>query len=321
MIDTLRFRTHGDIRNVAGGVLGWERTRISARDAWDTKGEPTVSQGELNSFEHPETGVRLLVREGCSVTVEASLPRVLFGCNGRLLRNDSDIAASCVRLAGMLDQVIDPLVPHLVQTEAGLHASWRISRIDLVWQFRGVPSQWIVAHASTGHPKVRRTAQQFFSESLLWPGKECAIRMYDKELEANGTPGEVVRVEYQLRGKECSRTVETASMRIPSFSQLWAKYREISLGFQPVRLPNPKRLGVHQLLAILHSEGVTIEGVPILDWARAFTVSHRGWYRLRNKVKAYRVEHFRIDWEALVPATGPADAPEVLPKEKVKVAA
>ena len=113
---------------------------------------------------------------------EVSLPRVLFGHNGKLLSSQSDIGRALHKVYALLDLFTGPA---LSQRE--------FTRVDLVWQFKGNPSDFALAHCDCLHPMIRRPAIDYRNNGLRWEGSHLNILMYDKLLQQKKMAGDVVR--------------------------------------------------------------------------------------------------------------------------------
>jgi hypothetical protein len=77
----------------------------------------------------------------------------------------------------------------------------RCTRLDLVGQFLVEPADMLAAHRETMHPRIRGRKSYYEGESLHFVRKERHLRIYDKVNEMQGKPGQVTRVEWQLRGE------------------------------------------------------------------------------------------------------------------------
>jgi len=64
-------------------------------------------------LEHPLLGIRIFAREGIIVKVEAELPKLLYGHNGRLLATQAEVDAALQRLKAILQTFSEPLGPKL----------------------------------------------------------------------------------------------------------------------------------------------------------------------------------------------------------------
>lgn len=145
-------------------------------------------------FQHKETGLRVISDYGGRWALECSLPRVLFGTNGRLIVTDGQKAEAVRAMLGLLNEIGN-----------GHLEPQRVDRLDVVWQFRVSPAQFCESYRTATHPHCRRFRAEYSTGGLSWVGKQEVVRAYDKELEQRGTEGGVLRVEVQARGDVVER--------------------------------------------------------------------------------------------------------------------
>lgn len=252
------------------------------------------------------SGLRIGGSDFMAEWVEVSLPRLLFGHNGRVIENQDQVndALSLVRQR----------LTYWCDYGRRNFDAWHFTRVDLVQQFRGSPGVWCAAFSETTHPMVRRKAREFFGRGLSWDGSETQIRLYDKMLEASKNKvqdGDVVRFEVQLRGEALRKRLATeidkwTDRKIVTrldFARCYSEYRKILLHFQPVRVARPP-FSKEGLIAFCHHHGFKVDGVPFLTLIRP-VMSRRSWCRIQRAIKEFRPEFTRIDLAALLPASSP----------------
>lgn len=330
MIDTVRFKVQLSPKSPADiqAKTGWKVSVSTGRETWFSDGGHLALQ-DFTIAQHEASGLRAAWK-GASwleASVEVSLPRALYGSNGQLLQDESDIADALHVVDGLLWELGNPCSFTPDWTPAFIP---EYNRVDLVWHFAGSPASWILAHALGSHPWVRKVPQQYFGETLTFHGKEVGICIYDKELEQNGKPGNVVRVEVRLKGKRLLTSLgeywqgDKSRLHVLSlpFKRCWQVYRSACVAFEPTLLPViPKGRSASPWIAMLISEGATIKGVPLADLVRV-QVSRATRYRINALVKSYRTEYTGIHWSELLPEEGPSLVPpEVLPLKKETPAA
>lgn len=149
---------------------------------------------------------------------EVSLPRLLFGHNGRLLATQADMDAALEKLRGELAGFAD--VPAV--------AEWpKPSRLDLAWQFDvrkrlGRPPQaLILAHGGLQHPAVREPPVPR-RNSLTWEGSKLRLQLYGKSRKQK-LGDSIIRAELRLRGEHMNRALRHGDWR--KLSVLWPCYR------------------------------------------------------------------------------------------------
>jgi hypothetical protein len=159
--------------------------------------------------------------------VEASLPRLLFGHNGRLLSTVDELNAALDVLAEILQEHAE--VPPLEE--------WRLKRLDLCWNFDLPARPFIMAHAPLQFPGIRRQPASFgMGSGVSWRGAKSkfVVSMYDKSREV-GTTGSVLRVEIRLLGKHLGRFRLMEGWR--QFPVLWKTFRTVMSTFPPIPAP------------------------------------------------------------------------------------
>lgn len=161
--------------------------------------------------------------------VECSLPRLLWGHNGRLIASQDELTAAWQRLFTVTTSFADvsPL------------ADWQPERLDLVWQL-AVPDAGAVIDTLSGlrYPGIRSPAIHQAGRCVTWrgAGSRFMVQAYHKSAKAR-QPGEVLRVEVRLRGSELRR-LHGRDWR--DFSALYGAYRELVTGLPDVSLPDGK---------------------------------------------------------------------------------
>lgn len=280
MIDTVRYYQSRTYRYtvplkqaiaVGGGFLAGYSVRCVG---WDTY-----------VIIHKDSGLRAIFCAGALRRVEVSLPRLLFKRNGKLLSSQRDIDASLNEADALLDLFSSALSHRRVFT-----------RVDLVWQFKGNPVEFAAAHAHCCHPMIHQPARDFRNSGLEWQGSQTKILMYDKSLEQTGRPGNVVRVEIQLKGgklrKVLGRGVDLTSL---TFRKCYHEYRSIILRFSPK--PIPLVSDAIDLIAFARQ----VHGIDLWQhWQRNYT-SRQSLNRARRQLLLRKVDYSSIDWLKMLP--------------------
>jgi hypothetical protein len=214
--------------------------------------------------------------------VETSLPRLLHPSNGILLK-PSEMPASVSRLRNLLA---------LAAPDAALG---QMTRADLVLHFRMDPDDAIQAFRGIPHPKVRRAAREFFGTGLEWPGDHVHIRFYDKLREMEQRRGDIMRLEFQLRGRKQLPAIWDGS----AFDMVTAHlfYRRLALGFEPRSLSRPSDLV--GFLAWLERNAGTVKGQRPLDVYLAMKKPEYG-RQLRASVRRASVPELVLDFRELL---------------------
>jgi hypothetical protein len=131
--------------------------------------------------------------------------------------------------------------------------------------------------------------------------------MYDKSLKDRRTPGDVVRVEIQLRDAPLKQSLAGGEEYVTEldFAQCYQAFRTLLITFapsQPVSTPQDK----YEALALIERQaqaaGIDSPVELLLSTMKARTA--REWRRLITAAQL-RLENFR--WEEVLPESGPPD--------------
>lgn len=286
MVDTIR----------AGFFGEW---RPSAHDGWDVrvtrriKGDGEAAwEGVERLMVHRDSGMRVGGTEEFSLWLEVSLPRMIHGTNAMMIRDQGQLDEAIERLLAAAREVSVPL-------SAVMGAA--LSRVDLCAQFRFPPDLMILAHREAVHPCFRRRPDHYRGGSLRFVGSERVCKFYDKLHEMSRQPGDVVRVEWELRSRALARDfgrepVVLGGLRIDDCYQT---FRRLCLAFEPAP-PPAARPSVADMLTVGIRDGVELGGIPIFDfWARGR--APRTVRRMRLEVARRCPAVFSVDWRALLP--------------------
>jgi len=257
------------------------------------------------SFDDQATGYHAHGQQGDVVYHRASLPRLLHGDNGNLIKNQTELDAALDRLKQKAGELGTSCTPDS-----------HFTRVDLVWQFRGDPAQYVQAHRNCRHARIRSDVIRYEQRSLALKGSELRISIYDKTLERFKRHGNIVRVEAQLRGRLLKEQLGDGDpVQTLDFDKCYQAFRRIMLGFIPPGIPQAS--GIAQLLAIGEREQWESGGVAAFD---LYTkgMSERHIRRLKSDMALVRPAVFQIDWSQLLPANGPP-APVELDNEKASL--
>jgi hypothetical protein len=256
------------------------------------RGRPISGPTTSISYDDPDTGYHAYGEDGSIRYHRASLPRLLHGQNGNLIKDQVE-----------LDRALELL--HAKSDEIGnlARSGYHFTRVDLVWQFRGDPARFILAHRHARHPRLRGDPVLYEARSLALEGSEMRIDIYDKTREQFKRNGDIVRVEVQLRGERLKEELG-AGNRVTKldFGDCYTAYRRIMLGFCPAAIPDVGTIG--HFLAIGEREDWQAEGIPAFEIYTA-DLSDRQRRRLQKQMAAARPTVHQIDWAQLLPADGP----------------
>lgn len=291
MIDTVRFHTGGSWRD-SFTPSGWSITTNEK----DIDGRKDRSRFCF----HEDTGLRVTGSPAGPSLVECSLPRILHGSNGRLIRDPHDLQQAVAKVLDMVSKVVE-------SPDAG-----KLTRLDTVWQFKGDPASWITSLGCARHPSIRSEPQHFFGQSVSWVGTTMCLRIYDKRQETFGKPGDVVRVESQVRGKTLKQLqpVVGSSLAQLQWDGCWKVLRAVVTELPAFKIRDTSRpLSLAGFLAYLQVNKVMV-GDQHAEDAYLLARSTRQQRRLRAMMStASREELITVDPAALFPEVGP---PEVV---------
>ncbi len=258
-----------------------------------------MSPAVTYAFDDPQTGYHGHGEADYVLYHTASLPRLLFGHNGRLIQNQAQIDAALDLMRAKAGELGSPPAT----------ADLRFVRADLVWQFSIDPAQVVLAHRNSRHPRIRSNPIRYEDRSIVFAGRERRVSFYDKVLERFKHPGNVLRVEVQLRGQVLKDQLgDGDAVTHLDFNACYRVYREILLGFEPSPVPQVTKIA--HLLAIGEKEGWQSNGVTSFQLYTAGE-SARTVRRLKRQMALLRPAIFQIHWRELLPEGGPPPAVEV----------
>jgi hypothetical protein len=191
---------------------------------------------------------RFLVHAGVIKKVEADLPKLLHGHNGRLLKSQQEIDAALARLKAVLETISQGL-----GTKNGFFPGdvpgdvWTYyTRIDLVWQFDLPPALVLLALRNAKHPEITKRTGEWQDQTLVFPGTKIRISMYDKKAKMRAScPHNVMRVEIQLHDEKIAEHIDFDGtvLKDLSFNAVYTAYRDSLLQFGFNRMPDPGARG------------------------------------------------------------------------------
>ena len=275
------------------------RWRGNTPDGWtaiESRRTVPVADGSLlqkcgRMMAHEESGLRVGGDLEFAWWFEASLPRVLLGCNGLMIATDEQLGEAITKTLQLVETVCEAM---LTGNDP------RVTRLDLVGQFLVEPQDMLAAHRETMHPRIRGRKSYYEGESLHFVGKERHLRIYDKVKEMQGKPGHVTRVEWQLRGEALRHDMnrDFVGLKNLMIEDCYASYRRLCLELVPSSLPVDSTL--YDILAAAGREGTKLQGLALFDfWARG---KHpKTVRRVRREVAKRRESTFSIDWQRLLP--------------------
>jgi hypothetical protein len=240
-------------------------------------------------IKHEQSGLCVVFCANRLEWVEVSLPRVVFGHNGKLIAWQRGIDVAVEAVDSILDRFSKITNARRVYT-----------RVDLVWQFKGDPSLLYRAHRSCRHPMIRRTPIAYNNNGLEWRGSGLKILMYDKLLQQAGRNGNVIRVEVQFRGVRLRKLLgNSQTVTNLRFRRCYSTFRRIIKKFSPKLLPViSKPVDLIAFAAARHN----VDLWP--HWEKTYK-NRQSLNRARNQFRASKLRYFRVRWSKLLPPSHP----------------
>ncbi len=289
MIDTVSFKPEfwslADI-----GVPSVWRQKITSKSGSRT--EKGMVLPNLHHYELLDQEVGIFVRAGedrSIFSVQASLPRVLFGHNGILLKSQADIDLALKEVDRRIDQIA--VRANNIRT---------FSRVDLVLHFNGNPGKFIQAHRNFRFPGIRSEPVYYGKQGLFWRGSDLKVRLYDKALKEYRKSSEIVRLEFELHGEKLRKSFNGNWLPVAelNFHDCYRVFRRLAFQFEPSELPKTTRIG--DLLAVGATAGWNFQGLSQFDLYTS-QLSSKRTSQLRKEIAAKRIEYFSINWANLLP--------------------
>ncbi|MBA2269126.1 MAG: hypothetical protein H0W20_00815 [Chthoniobacterales bacterium] len=146
---------------------------------------------------------------------------------------------------------------------------------------------------------IHRPAIDYGNGGLEWRGS-TRITMYDKVLKQTKRPGNVIRLEVELRGKKLAQLLNSG---IPvtslDFRVCYGAYRRIVQMFRPIASP--------QCRDTLDLIAFTAQRYSIDLWPHWKTVykNRQSANRARRRLLGLKLSYYKIDWATLLPNSRP----------------
>jgi hypothetical protein len=297
VIDTYNERFEGS--RLKGYALpnGWSRRDSKITDSRCTRAYWRVW--------HRQTSMNVAGYDVHVTSAEASLPRLLYGHNGRLITGDSEIEAGVARFRDLLDEIATP------------PDDFRVGRVDLAWHLEVDVRTFLNAYMSLSHKRIRSVPEYHVGNSLEFIGTYLACRFYDKQFLATRSRGGPLRCEFQC-GNHKAVSKQFNGNLVPvkriKFDEAYRVFREIAQGFAPARVPKITERA--EAFAVAMEEGVTVNNVPAFEFFTAH-LGEKQRRRLRQEVAvALRNKGSYLSLDKAFPPDGPPLARHCDPSKK-----
>jgi hypothetical protein len=303
MIDTIRILNPSTLLNLDPVIsvrriipaaippLGWNRTNYNRPHSRTAK--------KSFRLDDPASGYRGNGHTGEINCHQVSLPRLLHGQNGTLIKDQNELNEALALLKNKADEVCE-----------FNYFDHHFTRVDLVWHFEGDTAEFILAHRNARHQRIRKDPTIFEIESrahsLSFDGSELRITIYDKSFEVFKRKGQIVRVEVQFHGRILKELLGAGELvKTLNYDLCYQVYRQILLGFVPS--PISKATTIAEFLAIGERAGWHSHGISAFD---IYTKNRgeRQIRRLQRGMAVCRSTVHQIDWSQLLPPDGPPKA-------------
>lgn len=282
MIDTVRLKV----------LAPWNGSTIPSGWVVSEGAKVDTGNGRMANYRamcDVRTGFRISGTATDATAVEVSLPRLLHGSNGALLKSEDEVKEAFRLMGARMEKALK------------LESDYRpaITRLDAAWncEIDGGVRTVIRSVENARHANVRRATVVYKGESIHWPGTNCRVRIYDKGKEVLGRESNVVRFEAQFREKWVKPFNENPEcMGQAAYQAL----REAVLKLQVVEEP---RFGdLASLFAYMEQDGVRdSQGRDVLAIYRA-GLSRSARYRIDAQIRAARVNYSKVIFSSLFPA-------------------
>ncbi len=205
MIDTIRFTARASIRAAFHDVhnlpFDW--------DSNETKRHDHQGDRAFTTIECSSVGLSIYVREDHYVTIDANLPKLLWGHNGRLIATQEDFEKAMQWLDYFLCQLLEPQFPDagFIPGYGQKKTSGHFTRIDMPWHFP-YESGVFQSLRDASHPKIRSSASLLKGSTVYLSGSFLGITAYDKIRELRlreRFSKRIYRVEFRLQKKALSK--------------------------------------------------------------------------------------------------------------------
>jgi hypothetical protein len=245
---------------------------------------------------HKKLGIRFFGNREAIIKVEASLPRVLFGHNSRLIVSQSEINAALRKLDRKLSYISHPPEEDREYT-----------RVDLVWHVPGSCADFILAHRDVRHPLVRKATCVYDKESITWGGSSFRLVLYDKTKKELGSQGDFVRVEAQLRGRSLDQFLYDQN-NVLEFTKCYQYLRKLVFQLEPPEVASVT--GIVSLLAACKRMPAPPNEVHPVE-VYLLTRSSRRQRDLRRQLADVSIERRGVNWRLLLPEDPPKSPPQM----------
>lgn len=322
MLDTIRVKASIPVLSDREQEL-----RRNESTAWTNRSEQVFHSHtkqwieEINAH-HRDSGFNATVNEGTLTKARASLPRLIHGSNGILIKTPDELLKARSAFLTCLSFL----------NNKAREDNFKITGLDLVLNFPLDPQELLALHRNAKHPMIHRETEEYYNapvkktwgkpphvlnslNTVRFHGTRTTIQLYDKVREvlkckAHDWPEKspCTRVEIQLRGaKHIAKQLRIQGRDFVTLDQLdfrtcYLAYRRILMGFDENGAVPTFKPDTVSFLAILEKHPETWESIGMrpLDWYRS-TVAKRTFRETRRQVGKLQLELGQFRWADQLP--------------------
>lgn len=347
MIDTIRYSCSWKllpefqerVENKRKRLYGqWGQLFYDPRINWirkDFPRKPFIIQHKTSKLVCVGDADRILV-------FQVSLPGLLHGCNGMLIKNNLECQLAFQKLVDTLSEISSPPdTPYLFH---------EVKRLDLTLNVLHPAKILIPTHRFAKHPWIKRKSITFGETSSQYNkisgvsnnGDNIKFLLYDKKLEishgnaaADKTDSKSTRIEFQLLNTKMIRRaldlIKEIDPELPTrlenwlltpfpipadyhwdYWRLYSVWRALLLMTQPVKQLPKTKADTLTLIEICEANNVTLpNGMRVLDWYNS-RVNKRARDEMRKKLEKHSLLWNDFSWEKELPENHPPTVVDVL---------
>lgn len=335
MIDSIRIKTSLPVLRDREEELQRNKSSLWANRSERMFYSHSETAHETTRAHNRESGFTANVKDGTLTKAKASLPRLLYGSNGKLIKTPDELESARHAFLAQV-RVLNP---------AANMDDLKIDRLDLVLNLPLDPRVVLPLHRFAKHPMINRETELYFNtppknrmgkrphrlselNTVRLHGVRTTIQLYDKVREIlGGKSGDwpehslCIRVEIQLRGaKHIAKQLGYRDRDYVTLDQLefrdcYLAYRRILMEFDGNGAVPKFKPDLVSSLAMLERHPETWEslgGMCPLDWWRHTTSpSPKRFREVRKDVGKMMLELEQFRWADLLPYDRLPDLVEV----------
>lgn len=162
-------------------------------------------------------------------SIDANLPKLLWGHNGRCIKTEGDYLMALTVLLRLVEQYITPKTRERILPGMGSGNRGFIGMVEITVQMHDPSSRILLASHSAKYPKVRKPNGIFHGESTTITADEHEFSIYNKRLErglskgkSKGNPDSTTRIEriYRSNRRLAKALAENAGVQAPYIATL-----------------------------------------------------------------------------------------------------